>query len=610
MNIAIISPPQCSPFTPPLALLALKSYLQAHGVSVTPIDANIDAYHHVLEPERYQQYLAPAIPLLAKGLAEPVQEELLRRRVIDVGDTPPPLDVAHAEAVRRQLEAIWTPEGFSFDRPTYKEQLAAVNDALALMSLRLFPDSLNIWGDNPGISLWKSRSYNPLSHYCRGLLIPQLEQDSPDLIGICLNYADQVFYVHYLITQLRKAGVETPIVIGGAHFSSFCKRADAETSTVVPYEQALAPDNQFDLVGLMLGVFDPATGQETGLAGQAFGIRGEGERALLELCRRIERGDPFDDIPSLVAIDHDRRAIVFNEQQPLLDGEVLPALDLGGMGVGRKYMTPIPMAPIMASRGCYWDKCAFCDHARTLGNTYRELSVGVVADTMEAYRKDFGVEFVFACDESFSPSMLKGLTAKLEQKRLRIPLGIMCRLEEAFLPLIGPAAKVGLCAMSFGFETACERLRDVMNKGYDRRTAEALLDECNRHGVHVLYFVMFGFPSETLAEANQTIDYLAGLHQKLWVIEAFPWALTTNSHVSRHPEAYGVAPTSGQSTTPDPASYTVAEGMSRQEVREVLGSIATHIQLKHILVTQEHEDSRMLRDVAQGLTDWPEPSPR
>ncbi len=82
MNIAIISPPQCSPFTPPLALLALKSYLQTHGVSVTPIDANIDAYHHALEPERYQQYLAPSMPLLEpsmplleRGLAESVRRQ-------------------------------------------------------------------------------------------------------------------------------------------------------------------------------------------------------------------------------------------------------------------------------------------------------------------------------------------------------------------------------------------------------------------------------------------------------------------------------------------------------------------------------------------------------
>ena len=610
MNIAIVSPPQSSPFTPPLAMLALKSYLQAHDVSVTPVDANIDAYHHVLEPERYQQYVGPAIRMLKRGLPEAVQEKLRRLRIIDPDDTPPPLDVARIEAVRQQLEAIWTPEGFAFDRSAYKEQLLAVNDALALMSIRMFPECLNIWGDNPGMPLWRLRRYNPLSHYCRDELMPRLQRDRPDLIGICLNYNDQIFYVHYLITELRRAGVETPIVIGGALFTSFCKRADAKTRTVVSYDEARERSNQFDLAGLMLGALNPAAGQETGLPGKAVGIRGEGERALLELCRRIEGDDPIETLPSLVAIDHDRREIAFNERAPLLDGKDLPPLDLSGMGMGTKYMTPIPMAPIMTSRGCYWDKCTFCDHARNLGDTYREASVEAIADTMSSYRRDFGVELIFACDESFSPSMLRRLTAELEQRQLCIPLGIVCRLDKAFLPLIGPASKVGLAAMSFGFETACDRLRDVMNKGYDRQTAEALLDECNRHGVQVLYFVMFGFPTETLDEANETIDYLASIHKKLWVVQAWPWALTTDSAVSRHPERYGVVPTSGRQATSDPASYTITEGMSRQDVREALGSIATHMELRHLLVTHEHEDSRFLRDVVDRRNDWPEPSPR
>ncbi len=48
MKVALIYPPTCDPTAPYIAVPALTGYLRQHGVEVLPIDANLEAWDHLL----------------------------------------------------------------------------------------------------------------------------------------------------------------------------------------------------------------------------------------------------------------------------------------------------------------------------------------------------------------------------------------------------------------------------------------------------------------------------------------------------------------------------------------------------------------------------------
>lgn len=60
----------------------------------------------------------------------------------------------------------------------------------------------------------------------------------------------------------------------------------------------------------------------------------------------------------------------------------------------------------------------------------------------------------------------------------------------------------------FGFETASERMIEHMIKGTQRETMSRVLKESSQAGIwnHLFYF--FGFPTETIEDAQDTINFI------------------------------------------------------------------------------------------------------
>ena len=392
MDVALVATPAASAFAPPMSILALRSYLQVNGITATPVEANIDAIHWALEPSRFWSYVEPILPSLRKGLPRQIADHVRPDRVVAEGHDPPPLDEARAEQLRQSLQGLWTEDGFAVTKEDFLTQLSVLNDALILASLRMFPDHLVVWNDYGSVVPRQGQEYSPYLHYCRDVLVPRLKELSPDVIGLSVGHGDQVPYSLYILRELRRSGVTTPIVVGGAHFTFFCRVA-GQQSNRIPLMTGSRPNPDVSVIGSLLGALAPATSRSAADAGPlTVGVRGEGEGPLLRICERLGAGEGVDDLDNLVRFDPEDGAIVFNKPGPCLPAEDLPRTDLSGLGIATKYFSPMPIAPLMSSRGCYWDKCTFCDHAHTLGLGYRHVSVDVVADTMESYRNDFGVE--------------------------------------------------------------------------------------------------------------------------------------------------------------------------------------------------------------------------
>ena len=105
-------------------------------------------------------------------------------------------------------------------------------------------------------------------------------------------------------------------------------------------------------------------------------------------------------------------------------------------------------------------------------------------------------------------------------------------------------AKAGCIAVTAGLECADDRLLALMNKGITLSSARETMKNFRDAGIMVHAYLMYGFPTETEAEAMGALDYVRGLFADGLVQSAFwhRFALTCHSPVARNPEAFEIKP--------------------------------------------------------------------
>jgi len=85
----------------------------------------------------------------------------------------------------------------------------------------------------------------------------------------------------------------------------------------------------------------------------------EGEKPIVELAKCLEGKIGMDKVPNLIYLDNG--IVKVNEKTVPLKLNELHCQDLDGFPLDL-YLTPDIVLSIQSSRGCYWQKCSFCDH--------------------------------------------------------------------------------------------------------------------------------------------------------------------------------------------------------------------------------------------------------
>jgi len=554
MKVVIVSPPLTSPFSPPLGIVALASYLRHNGIEAHPIDASIEALHYLLAPDRIRANLAASSDAWRSGvLSGAAREAIARRRMTPSAANGPRLS---QENIAQILKAAWQPRAIRLRHTEFESDLALLNDALLFAYAHCFPTVLSLADLQAEGSILSDPRQNPFREYYRERLIPTIEELDPDLIGISYGFTQQLLPGMSLQAELRQR-VPAPVVVGGSFFTLLCDELVRDLGDTI--DRAQVPDRmrlRFDVLREMLG---------------PYGIRGEGEAPLLRLSTQVASGKSVTGIPGLVRHGPDAGSIAFNAIPEPVPGHELPVLSLDGLPIGRKYFTPLRVAPLLSSRGCYWNRCTFCDHGSPIDRRFRQLPLETVVGTLHAYA-DAGIECAMFCDEAMPPGMLRGLSERLLGLPRRPRFATMARIEEKLVGVLDLAAQAGLTFLSFGLESGCSRIVSLMNKGYARETALELLACCDANRVLVQYFVMFGFPTETTAEACETMRYLEENATKIVSVRATQWQLAPGSAISKDMRRFGVHP---DPRSADPDAWLV-EGMTREEAGGFLARLGQH----------------------------------
>lgn len=237
------------------------------------------------------------------------------------------------------------------------------------------------------------------------------------------------------------------------------------------------------------------------------GVVGEGEDTFHHLMRVLEKtGDlaPADlaEVYGLVYWQ-DGRLVRTEDRAPIDPLDSVPPPD-------RSILPPARLTHLMTGRGCPYD-CRFCASSRIWGG-YRGFSAERVAaeliDLIEAgHRRIYIHDDLFVAD----PYRLIQVADILEEKELLGAAELSCTVRADLVDddLCEILFRLGVTAVTFGFESADDDTLERLNKRQTVDQARATLATLDRYGIECAVSAIVGEPEETLESIRATYQFLA-----------------------------------------------------------------------------------------------------
>ena len=245
-------------------------------------------------------------------------------------------------------------------------------------------------------------------------------------------------------------------------------------------------------------------------------VVGEGDETLSELVVALEHSRPLAEIKGLVY--KNGPDIIQTLPRPLMNVENLletpwELIDVEkyvyrDMYVRNRFRT---LDLGQTSRGCPFD-CGFCSSASIRERKWRamspEKSLAMITDGIKRFRLDgFWLrddEFYIQRKRAhaiFEGMVQAGLDVSFYTSGTRADVLMKATREEIAL-----MKRAGSHTLKIGAESGSQRILDLMQKGLKIETTLAANLRCAEFGIAPVYSLMIGYPTETFAEMNQTID--------------------------------------------------------------------------------------------------------
>jgi anaerobic magnesium-protoporphyrin IX monomethyl ester cyclase len=475
MKVMLIFPPPWTPAMPHLALPVLTSVLRSHNVEVVQRDLNLETYDTVLS----RTYLEQSLERLRADYAR----ERGRSRTVALREK---IEWAFAEGPRlagqiESAKAVFRSPAF-YDGESSLEAFTVIMQSLELASLPFHPAQLDFLYYQNASPVDSSRyllqgARDPqhnlfLDIFQRGI-VSDIVRERPDIVGISIPTMGQMLAGMTLAHLIKQSGLDCHITVGGPHISMLREQ--------IPQAPVL-----FDLIDSAV-IFD-------------------GEIPLLRLAEALDGDAKLDNVPNLIYKASDQIRVNPVHTHPEASTMLLP--DFDGLPLDR-YLVPDLVLPLVTAHGCYHGLCAFCNVGYGAGKGFSPLMVEQLVDQISALQKKYGVRHIFFTDEAIPPRTMRLLSARLAELGSPVDWCSCARLERVIsAELLQSMARGGCRMLFYGLETASERMIQHMVKGTQLEMMSRILKEGTQAGIWNHTFFFFGFPTETMKDAQETVNYL------------------------------------------------------------------------------------------------------
>lgn len=234
-----------------------------------------------------------------------------------------------------------------------------------------------------------------------------------------------------------------------------------------------------------------------------------------------------------------------------------------------RYFSPMPVACLRASKGCYYGACTFCDSYYGLTDDSQPAE-RVVAE-MKYLGQEFGVRHFEFVDQCLAPDTLGDLSNAIIAAGLDVKWFCNARTEPGFTgELLARMHRAGATMIMWGLETGSKRLLKLMKKGVSPRLRLDILRRASDVGIWNFAYVFLGFPSETEDEAMQTIDLLRDNVSTIHAYGRSIFTLGKHSPLMEDPSRYGILDwVEDEQEFSTNLSHRVREGLTEKRLLEL-----------------------------------------
>ncbi len=506
-GVCLLTPPFAPPMIPNLAVPTLAGYLHAHGIEVEQIDLNICFHDDIVNDTGL---FDAVLELLETKLRTMDDRSSLTRdeagaylaRLIQVCRTSV-LKKRSSKIVKNLRLSIPHLEPLPFGYPSQKDAFQMVRQTMSLMDIRSMELGANVGAAQTGIPEYSLPLLN--GFYERHL--SHISLYKKQIFGISLLYDSQIYCAIVLADCLRRLFPSALLVVGGS------------------YVRRIQTDRNLDLLKSKFNVI----------------VIGEGEEHLLQICRNFYKKKLTD------------------SNSPLLLSTPLPVMQLqtpvfDSYQLAKYWSQPLTLM-IQASRGCYWNQCAFCSYRECYSGAVRTMVANAAVDMLQALQRAHKCNHFEFVDDCLSPDFITGLVAELEKREMNIQWSACVRFDRGFdAGLIAKMSENGCRRLTFGMESASQRILDYVNKGTQVADYLPVLKACKTSSIAVHLNWIAGLPGETQEELYRTVDFLKENIDYYAYQFGQVFTLEAASRFAIQPELFDLPHNNGQRAFHDPES--------------------------------------------------------
>lgn len=351
----------------------------------------------------------------------------------------------------------------------------------ALFSALLYPekkkDAAKLFSDNISAATQKKVDFTSLTLQIEQLCHNWLNRTnfaSYNLVGFSICFS-QLLPSLYMAELIKKTHPAVVIVFGG---SSCCGEVG---------QSLLREYGQLDYI-----------------------IDGEGEERLRTLCKVLD-GENTELAHGVLSRNTLKQSKTPAAQITPVDLTTLPLPDYSSYFNEIKKTFPahpfIPLLPIEFSRGCWWNKCTFCNLNIQWPNYRFKSGEKMVAEVMSLSEKYESLHFTFT-DNALPPREADHFFSEIATKGIDFDFFAEIRGTRKVNRLQQYRAG-GLTTIQVGIEALSTSLLGKMDKGNSTMDNIAMMKLCAEENITLEGNLIVDFPSTTTAEIHETIDNLA-----------------------------------------------------------------------------------------------------
>ncbi|KQV18266.1 hypothetical protein ASC97_29865 [Rhizobium sp. Root1203] len=518
MIAVIVNPPFVDPTCPPHFAAYLIGCARNNGISdVVFADLNVEVYNHFFEQEFYAGVKSECADVLDRvgQMRAPHKLDQARYRAALSAEG------ISWEALHLAELIMKSPSEF-YDIQRYKAAASLILRYMRCIGAGNLPSLIGFGTLHAApyttYNFFEDLQSDVLLHAVMSSIGGVVEKfiqshldNPPKVFGISCNYQSQLLATIGIAKQLEIRFPGARIILGGTEITELYKSADS--------------------LNLLWRLFPRGV----------ILVVGEGETAFVKILSAVRDGrSDFKSLHPNIASESDGNRVTDASIEDInAIGD--PAYDIYSLD---RYWSPEPVLLYSPTRGCYWNKCTFCDYGLNFNSPTspsRQRRQELIASDLD-YLSGL-TRHVYLAVDAIAPSILRKIAQQIADANIELNWSAEVRLERRTTSIVDALLlKSGGCvALSFGLESAVQRVLDLIDKGVRIDAVRPLLESLTAVGIHCQLMGFVGFPTETIDEARETFRFLVATQQSWTFAGIGDFVLTPGAIVAREPSRFGIA---------------------------------------------------------------------